>query len=124
MSDFKKKLRQEVVDPAQNIDRVHLFKATAINKLNKDSGKSCKIEFTDEEGKTKKINAEIMVYGNDQNGGWYPRDGESVYVQKINNKYTIIGLTSDDYAELKERNKIQTDVFSDMITGVMPSILY
>lgn len=124
MLDFKKKLRQEVVDPAQEINRVHTFKATAVNPKNKEGGNKCKVEFTNEDGKDQTIKAEILIHGNDQNGGWYPKNGESVYVQKINDKYTIIGRATDDYDEFKEKNKIQTDVFSDMITGIMPSILY
>lgn len=124
MLDFKKKLRQEVVDPAQESNRVHTFKATAVNSKNKEDGNKCKIKFTNEDGKEQKIDAEILIHGNDQNGGWYPKDGESVYVQKNNNNYIIIGRTTDDYDGFKEKNKIQTDVFSDMITGIVPSILY
>ena len=124
MLDFKTKLRQEVIDPANRTEAVYSFAATAIPG-NKTRGKTCKIQFLNEKGEKETAKGEIdRMYGNDSTGGWYPKNNERVLVEKSNNKYTIVSSLVNDYESYIKDYELRSDVYSSTVTGSAPSIIY
>ena len=124
MLDFKTKLRQEIIEPERRKNSVYSFSAIALPG-NRTRGKYCKIKFENENGEIEIAKGAIdRIYGNDSTGGWYPKNNELVLVEKRDNQYTIISSLIEDYNAHIKDYELKSDIFSGMITGSAPSILY
>lgn len=124
MLDFKTKLRQEIVEPDRRNSTTYSFSATAMPG-NRTRGKYCKIKFENEKGETITAKGEISrIYGNDSTGGWYPKNNEKVLVEKRDSKYIIISSLIEDYESYIKNYELKSDVFSSIVTGSAPSVIY
>ena len=124
MLNFKAKLRQEVIDQDLRKDLVYSFSATALPG-NRTRGKYCRIKFKNENGENEIVEGEIdSLYGNESTGGWYPKQNEKVKVNRIGNVFTIVSPLIEDYESHIKDYELKCDVFSGMITGSAPSILF
>lgn len=124
MSEFRRKLRNEVIDPVQALYRVNTFNAKVTNSVNGKNATKCNIKYTDNEQKEKKVkNVPIRLYGNDYSGGWVPTEGDEVLVQQdTDGNLEIIARYSDN--SIIEDYNLETDVYSDQAADTLPGVCY
>ena len=124
MLNFKAKLRQEIIDQDIRRNSVYTFSATALPG-NRTRGKYCKIKFVNENGENEIVKGEIdSLYGNESTGGWYPKHNEKVIVRRNGEEFTIVSPLIEDYESHIKDYELKCDVFSGMITGSAPSVLF
>lgn len=117
MSDFRHKLRKEVVDPALKTSRKATFTAVITDKKNS----SYTIQFTDESGeKQTKSGVSARRYGSDIPQGYEVNETVLVEYDDTDKKYEIISSYGRDYAEVKSTTKLKTDVFSNLVSSTIP----
>ena len=115
MSDFRQKLRKEVVDPALKTSR----KSTLIAVITDKKNSSYTIQFTDENGEKKtKSGVKARVYKQETSKGY--EINESVLVEYEDNKYEIIASYGRDDAEIKSSTELKTDIYSNLISSTIP----
>lgn len=120
MSDFRHKLRKEVVDPALQTSR----KATLLAVIKKRLGKfnSYTIEFTNEDGeKETKSGVKVRTYNNESPTGF--KENDTVLVEYENKKYEIIASYSSDEYELKSSTELKSDIYSNLISETLPGFI-
>lgn len=124
MSEFSKKLRREVVDPAQSTNRVYTFTAKVIKTNEKKN--TCTVKFTDEEGKEQtKSGVSVTIPGNDNTGGWMPSKGDNVMVHRDSDKnYRVTARVEDDYQKYATKYNLAKDIYSDLENDDFPGVLY
>lgn len=119
MSEFKKKLRHEIVDPARESSRVTTITGTVIET---DKNGRCAVEFIDKTGTMHKNEVlKIRVYGNNK---WMPEVGQSVLIEENDYTYEITGRYIDDWTKYKEENTLKADVYSNLIIDNVPGSLF
>jgi hypothetical protein len=117
MSDFRHKLRKEVVDPALKTSR----KATLIAVITDKKSNSYTIQFTDENGeKQKQSGISARRYGNETPQGYEINETVLVEYDDTDKKYEIISSYGRDYAEVKATTELKTDIFSNLISSTIP----
>ena len=105
MSDFRQKLRKEVVDPALKTSR----KSTLIAVITDKKNSSYTIQFTDENGEKKtKSGVKARVYKQETSKGY--EINESVLVE----------YDGRDDAEIKASTELKTDIYSNLISSTIP----
>lgn len=115
MSDFRHKLRKEVVDPALKASRKATLTAVITDKKNS----SYTIQFTNENGeKETKSGVKARVYNKETPKGY--EINETVLVECDENKYEIIASYAKDDAEIKASTELKTDVYSNLISSTIP----
>lgn len=115
MSDFRHKLRKEIVDPALKTSR----KATLTAVIKDNSGSDYTIEFTNESGEREtKPGVKARVYSKETPQGY--EINETVLVEYEDKKYEIIASYIKDEAELKAATELKTDVYSNLISSTIP----
>lgn len=118
MSEFKSKLRQDVINPASNSRRFTTIIGTVtdINNSNK-----CKVNFIDKHGVMHKNEViEIRFYGNQP---WSPKIGEEVMIEQDGDYYTVISKYIKDWDKYKNNNMLKADVYSNLIIDNIPGYI-
>lgn len=120
MSDFKKKLIREVVEPAQKSAGIYTFTGT-IKESKKNSNKFL-VAYTDENGNTKEETIKVDVNYSKFSGGQGFEKGDQVYITKNNKNLTIIGRVNSEDANAS--HNIKYDVFSNGSSGNLPGTIF
>lgn len=119
MSDFKKKLLQEVVNPAKESSRVGILTGVVVESRNSNS---CKVDFSDKDGnsyKNKKLR--IRTYDDSM---WCPNEGDTVLIEQNKNEYEVVGKFVDDWESQKKSMELTADVYTNYTIDNMPGSIY
>lgn len=94
MSDFGKKIRREIVDPATAMIRSRYYDGIVVSNTNSKSVK-CTVEYTDEEGSTTRKSAKIDIVSD--MGVQIPKKGDKVFLEKTadTNDLRVTGIAAD-----------------------------
>jgi acetamidase/formamidase len=115
MSNFSKKIRTDIVDPAQSSNRANTFHA----KITEKSSNLYTVEFQDEKGeKQTKSGVKVRVYGNDSVNSF--KVGDTVTIECENSVYTIISVSPQDYDQYKADYELKSDVYSNLVVDFSP----
>lgn len=120
MSDFRQKLRKEVVDPALQTSR----KSTLLAVIKKRLGKfnSYTIEFTNESGeKKRKSGVKVREYNDESPAGF--KENDTVLVEYEGKEYEIIASYSGDEAMAKSSTALKSDIYSNLVSETMPGFI-
>lgn len=121
MSDFRQKLRKEVVDPALNAGRKSTLIAM-INDKSKISG-SYKISFANINGEQEsKSGISARQYNKDKPTVY--EVGNHVLVEYEGDKYEIISLYEEDQDASRANFQLKADVYSNLISDVLPGYIF
>lgn len=124
MSDFKKKIINEIVNPVQSKNRVYTLVATITGPKYIKIGGTYEIEFVNENGETqKKSGVKVRSYSNNSSGNYKPEIGDTVLVEAESNNYTIIGKCSTDEDMEKSELEKKADVYTNLIFDRYPGFL-
>lgn len=118
MSTFKNKLLQEVINPATNSRRSSFVigEVTEANNTNK-----CKVDFTDNNGFARKNEiVDIQVYGNTV---WFPKKGDKVVINQVQNNFIIVSKYIGDWSEYKKKTSLKSDVYSNTTIDSTPGFI-
>lgn len=119
MSDFKKKLLHDVVNPSKDSSRV----ATVTGEVTKSKNSNkCKVNFIDKDGNSHKNETlRIRMYGNTV---WCPKEGDKVIIEQDENDFEVVAQYIEDYTQYQEDTILTADIYSNYISDSMPGSIY
>ena len=121
MSNFKDKIRKELINPAIKYSGVALLEATVISS---DRGKY-ELELTDENGSKKKIQGvSARIYSNDIPEAFTKGTLVAVQYDADNKKYEIVGKKMTDYESYKKDYELKNDIYSTTSCDYMVGHIY
>jgi len=122
MTNFKKKLQEQIVDPAVFNRRNYNVSATITESNEKLN--LCSVSFIDKDGKvSNKSNVPLKLY-NENVIDWFPQVGDNVSLDITDTTYEIVGRSSGEYSSgIRSQNSLKKDVlpnsFIDTIAGML-----
>lgn len=121
MSDFRHKLRKEVVDPALTKGRKATITAVIVSRKKKNAN-SYKIEFLNENGKTQTKKSVRYRYHNESQPEGF-EEGEIVLVEVDEKRYEIVGRYLNDDTASKANYELKADVYSNLMYDTTPGYI-
>ena len=120
MSDFKKKLLHDVVNPAKESGRI-AYMSGEVTESKNDS--KCKVTFTDKSGNTHtNETVDIQMSGD---VAWCPKEGDQVIIQQNErDNFIIVGKYMEDFSEYQTETTLKADTYSNYISDSMPGSIY
>lgn len=119
MSQLSQKIKNEIVDPITKTKttKTVVGEVTASSTTNK-----CRVTFTDING-SKHLNkmVKIRVYGNN---AWLPNKGDKVLIEQSGNIFTVISKQINSDSEFKRDNVLKADIYSNLIMGGLPGLIF
>lgn len=120
MSDFRNRLRREVVDPARDSERLRTYYGKVIKETKLNDTK-CNVSFINEEGK--EVKKDIKIEMTNELGKVVPKIGDAVVIERDNNDYAIIRFVPSTEEQEEEDYIIDKDKFSSMPADSSPGTL-
>jgi hypothetical protein len=120
MSDFKNRLQQDIINPAEHLRRLFTIVGT-VTKVD-EKNNVCSVSFIDKDGyKSNKNNVPVVIY-NSSIIDWFPKEGEMVNIEQEDELIRIVSKYEGAYtvgvrASIELKKDIHTTAFTDTCGG-------
>lgn len=123
MSQLKRRIREEIVKPAEQVrrDASHVAKVTYSGEKNN----ICSISFIDKEGyRSNKDNVPVRIY-NQSFSDWFPTVGELVNVEDSDGNLSIVSKFEGGYgSSVRALTELKQDIYTSSFGGTMSGMIF